>query len=156
MNGLVSSLLRRPWAGATGFLLLSSLFTPLHAYDLSVHEWRDRLLILVADDPDDATLNAQLRDVTRQRDGIVDRRLRVFRLFADSGWVDDRPLTREDVDRLRRDLRIVRGQRQLILIGLDGGIKRRAELSTDLTDVFAQIDGMPMRRQELRSRERAK
>jgi hypothetical protein len=42
----------------------------------------------------------------------------------------------------------------MILIGLDGGIKRRGELDTELQAVFGQIDGMPMRRQELRERGR--
>lgn len=43
---------------------------------------------------------------------------------------------------------------ELFLIGLDGGIKARYELgNVKLSEVFADIDGMPMRRAELRQKQ---
>ena len=68
-----------------------------------------------------------------------------------------------------RGLRIEEGQEQVLggdvlvleglgldlealLLGLDGGEKRRAALGTELRSLFLQIDAMPMRRQELRER----
>ena len=45
--------------------------------------------------------------------------------------------------------------RLVILIGKDGGVKRRAGLNTDLSEIFLQIDGMPMRQQEMRAKQKA-
>lgn len=133
-------------------VLLSVLVLPALAYDLSQHQWSERLLVFVAEDPQDPDLADQLRNVAQESAAVKDRDLRVYRLFALSGWIDQRPLSADDVAQLRRTLGIAPGQRQLILIGLDGDIKRRGDLSTKLSEVFAQIDAMPMRRAELRER----
>ena len=45
--------------------------------------------------------------------------------------------------------------RLMILVGKDGGIKRRAELDTDLREIWLQIDAMPMRRDEMRAKKEA-
>ena len=58
----------------------------------------------------------------------------------------------EAVPDLRTQLRAAAGDRRVILIGKDGGIKRRAELDTDLREIFRQIDAMPMRRAEMRTK----
>jgi hypothetical protein len=124
------------------------------AYDLSQHLWQHRLLFLVSDSAADPRLSAQRDVIETLRDEIVDRDLRVFELYPTSGNVDGRALTAEDVAGLRRQLGVAPGDRQLILVGLDGGIKRRGELDTELQAVFGQIDAMPMRRRELRERGR--
>lgn len=124
------------------------------AYDLSQHLWQHRLLFLISDSAADPQLSAQREVIDTLRDEIVDRDLRVFELHTASGNVDGQTLTAEDVAGLRRQLDVRPDDRQLILIGLDGGIKRRGELDTELQAVFGQIDAMPMRRQELRERGR--
>lgn len=43
------------------------------AYDLSQHQWRHRLLLLVAPANDDPDLKAQQREIALRRDAIVDR-----------------------------------------------------------------------------------
>ncbi len=134
-------------------LLLLIAALPAQAYDLSQHQWRDRLLILAADDPADAALREKLEAVRQKQAGIDDRRLVVFQLSAHSGSVDGRSLSASDLSRLRELLRIAPGQREMILIGLDGGIKRRSDLGTDLEEIFAEIDRMPMRRIELDRRQ---
>ena len=134
-------------------VLLTLALAPAFAYDLSQHLWRDRLLVLVADDPQDPDLVGQLRSLNQERAAVEDRDLRIFRLFAYDGWIDQNALSKEEVAQLRRTFGVPISQRQLILVGLDGDIKRRAKLSTELSEVFAQIDAMPMRRNELRIRE---
>ena len=124
------------------------------AYDLSRHLWQHRLLFLVSDSAADPRLAAQREVIDTLRDEVIDRDLVVFELFTASGNVDGLALGADDVAELRRQLGVAPGDRQMILIGLDGGIKRRGELDTELQAVFGQIDGMPMRRQELRERGR--
>ena len=149
----------RPLSGTTrivctllaGFAQL--LTGNVHAYDLSQHLWKNRLLFLVSDSTADPPLSAQREAIETLRTEVVDRDLVVFELFAASGNVDSQVLSAEDVAGLRRQLGVAPGDRQLILVGLDGGIKRRGELETELQVVFEQIDGMPMRRQELRERD---
>ena len=124
------------------------------AYDLAQHLWQHRLLFLVSDSAADPRLVAQRQVIETLRDEVIDRDLLVFELSATSGNADGQALTAQDVAGLRRQLGVAAGDRRLILIGLDGSIKRRGELDTGLQAVFGQIDAMPMRRQELRERGR--
>ena len=122
------------------------------AYDLDRHAWQDRLLFLVAPELDDPGMQRQLQAAEHRREGVLDRDLRVFALALETGELDGEPLGKDDVASLREQLRLAPYARALLLIGLDGGIKRRGPLQTSLDDVFLQIDGMPMRQQELRER----
>jgi hypothetical protein len=125
------------------------------AYDMEQHLWQERLLILVAPSEQDPDLQ-RLREIVRdRRDAIVDRDLRVFELVADRGWCDGEPLDAAEVAALRARLAVSPDAKSMILVGLDGGEKRRASLNTELSDLFAQIDGMPMRRADIRAKRSA-
>ncbi len=141
-----------PCALAFGFVVL---MTPAMAYDLQRHVWQDRLLFLIVPEADDPRFQHQLAIVEQQREAVRDRDLRVFALTTNSGEVDGAPLSKADVLSLRDQLRLAPHARALILIGLDGGIKSRAPIDTSLSNIFEQIDAMPMRRQELRERSSA-
>ena len=134
-------------------VLLSLAVAPAFAYDLSQHLWRDRLLVLAADAPQDPDLIEQLRSIAQERAAVEDRDLRIIQLVAYDGWIDQKALSKEEVAQLRRAFGVPIGQRQLILVGLDGDIKRRAKLSIELSEVFEEIDAMPIRSNELRTRE---
>jgi len=51
---------------------------------------------------------------------------------------------------MHKKYKIPKNQFTIILIGLDGGEKLRQTKPLDTTTLFAIIDGMPMRRQELK------
>lgn len=129
--------------------------TSVSAYDLDRHAWRDRLLVLAAPSAQHPGLGAQAQALSSRRAALEDRRLRVFILTGDTGSLDGKPLAANDVETLRRAFDIPRDETALLLIGLDGGVKRRASLDTALSELFLQIDGMPMRRAELRARHAA-
>jgi hypothetical protein len=125
------------------------------AYDLDRHLWQDRLLFLVAPSADDAEVASQKRWLERRQDAVLDRDLRVFQLFVEQGRVDDQMLAPSSVESLRARLGLAEQDRLVILIGKDGGVKRRAALNTELREIFRQIDGMPMRQQEIRAKQKA-
>jgi hypothetical protein len=79
----------------------------------------------------------------------------VIEVWADAGLAGDQPLSALDAAGLRDRLQLAPGDRLQLLIGKDGGIKRRAALNADLSESLQQIDAMPMRRQEIRAKQRA-
>ena len=131
------------WAGAAA------------AYDLGQHQWRDRLLLLVAPSPDDPAAVAQRRWRAQRAAAVEDRDLEIVRLYRDHGYVGERSLDAAAVAALRQRLELPADARLLILVGKDGGVKRRAPLDTDAAELFRQIDGMPMRQAEIRAKRRA-
>ena len=138
-----------------GIALLTLAADYSWAYDLDRHLWRDRLLFLVAPSADDAEIAAQQSWLQQRQDAVLDRDLRVFELFVGQGRVDNQILAPGSVERLRERLGLAEQDRLVILIGKDGGVKRRAALKTDLREIFLQIDGMPMRQEEIRAKKQS-
>ncbi|MGB5201036.1 MAG: DUF4174 domain-containing protein [Sedimenticolaceae bacterium] len=143
------------YASLIGATLAATLALGAAAYDLDQHVWRDRLLFLIAPTPDDPLLEAQAHAIEQRKVALRDRDLRVFMLNRESATVDDLALDAGEAEQLRRRLEVTDDDRLMILVGKDGGVKRRAALDTDLRDIFLQIDGMPMRRAEIRAKEAA-
>ena len=145
--------MRRQLVIMTALIILAA--DHVAAYDLSQHQWRHRLLFLVAPESDDPDLSAQRRDIEQRRDAMLDRDLLLFLLLPEHGFVGDQALPARTVAQLRAQLGVTPEDRLLILIGKDGGEKRRGELRTNLRDIFLQIDAMPMRRDEVNAKRAA-
>jgi len=137
--------------------LVLSLLSPVSvaAPDTQQALWEERLLVLAAPAATDALVIEKQARLAVRGDAIEDRRLRIYELYADQGRIDGEPLTAKQLRDLRRHFGLTADSRELILVGLDGGIKRRDRLDTPLRDVFLQIDSMPMRQQEIENRRRA-
>ena len=138
-----------------GIALLCGAASQALAYDLGQHKWRHRLLFLIAPQSEDAGLKMQQREIARRPDAVLDRDVLVFELLPDQGLLGENPLPGESVRALREQLGVADEDRLTILIGKDGGIKKRTGLDTNLRDIFLQIDAMPMRRDEMRATKKA-
>ena len=117
--------------------------------------WQERLLILIAPSAEDPAVARQKQALRDAADAVAERRLRVIELYAEPEGSDVTQLPQERQRAIRQSLGVAVGDRELILLGLDGGIKRRASLATPLREILQQIDGMPMRQQEMEERRRA-
>jgi hypothetical protein len=123
------------------------------AVDLGEHRWRHRLLFLIAPNANDPLVKGQLQVLENRSDALMDRDLRVFRLFEHGpSQFENQPLSESHVQKLRAELGVELGAKALILVGKDGGVKWRAPLATDLREIFLRVDAMPMRRAEMREK----
>ena len=134
-------------------LLLLCLPMCVIAVNLDNYQWHNRLLFLVAPDFSIPAV-AQARDKLERRfEDVIDRDLLLIQLFLNGqSLVGDRPITVSEAAQLRLEFGIDPDEQLLVLIGKDGGVKRHAPLSTDVQEIFTQIDAMPMRRNEIRER----
>ncbi len=122
--------------------------------DLSVYQWRNRLLIAAAPSPDDPSMQAFRARWQHRESEIADRDLLVFHLYEDRpGRVGKTTIAPQVAETLRRELDIPAGTFTLLLIGKDGASKLRAAEPVRPEEIFGRIDAMPMRRQEIRQRE---
>jgi hypothetical protein len=130
------------------------LSAPATAQEVDHTLWEERLLILIAPSSDDPLVLQQKQALHDRRDAVEERRLRVIELYADRDDTAVQELPSNRQHKIRQRLGATPDSRELILVGLDGGTKRRAPLATPLSELFRQIDGMPMRRQEIEERRR--
>jgi hypothetical protein len=137
------------WRGVLLFVAMGAV-----AVSLDDYVWQSRLLFVVAPEDSDPAVQ-QVRDsLAYYASEVADRDLRVLQLFiTGQSLMGDRPISAGQARHLRAELGVEAGDALLVLVGKDGGVKRRAPLSTDLRDIFRQIDAMPMRRQETRDTE---
>lgn len=134
-----------------GAILMSAAAT---AQEIDHALWEERLLILIAPSADDPLALRQKQVLHNRRDAVEERRLRVIELYADGNDATGQDLSAPTQHAIRQRLGATPDSREMILVGLDGGMKRRAPLATPLSEFFRQIDGMPMRRQEIEQRQR--
>lgn len=120
---------------------------------LAEHRWKHRLLLI-------ATESAVDEDIDRMREALAARTCEIDDRDMVIGWLltgagsrlGSAELTTTQATALRSRLRIRPDDAQVVLIGKDGGIKARYDTPPELDEVFALIDGMPMRQAEVEAR----
>ena len=113
---------------------------------LKPFQWKARVLVVSAPSHLDAQFEAQQRCLVQDPGGQLDRELLVLRLVDDSH-------PEIDARAVRERLSMPPDRFEVVLVGKDGTIAMRRNHPMDLDELFARIDAMPMRREELRKRE---
>ncbi len=139
---------------ATLNLLLVTLGTPSAMAEavpflLDDYRWTHRPLLIFAAGADDLELARQNTQLGARGDALADRDMVIVRVVGQTVTVDGRPQQAGAADALRQQFGVAGDAFAAILIGKDGGEKRRSSSSVDLAALFGQIDAMPMRRREM-------
>jgi hypothetical protein len=133
-------------------VLLFWVMPGVTAQDINAHQWKERVLIVMAANKDSELLHQQIAIFTQNEEGLNERKLLVYlatpqeyALYNPKGidWKSDSVLYENYQS---RDTEM-----ELVLIGLDGGIKYRTYSLTPALEIFTIIDGMPMRQSEMRN-----
>ena len=120
---------------------------------LSSYQWRYRVIIMKADSAQN--LYHQQKQLFEQNQAALDERdLVIIRLFDDHGLDAERnPLSKKDYDFLKAKYGAGNKSFRISLIGKDGGLKFAANRIVQPNELFAIIDQMPMRRQEMKRKQ---
>lgn len=114
------------------------------------YQWESRVLLVFAPTSEHEVFQEQVAAWEAEQAGLEERDLLVFKVLTTSGT---NPfgvrLDEEVVESLRDKYQITEDQFWLILIGKDGSTKLSRSESISNQELFAIIDGMPMRKQEM-------
>lgn len=113
-----------------------------------------RWLIIVADDKN-LSFKQQFEWIEAEKESAIERRIGVMQ------WTDDYIIpifnsptkSIEPSDYLKRKISNEK-KFEVILVGLDGGIKLRQDQPATTDKIFSLIDSMPMRQHEMRQNKR--
>lgn len=130
-------------------VLLSS---NLVAQDLSKHNWKNRLIIILTNDAQNEIYKNQVAEFKDEKEGFDERKLVVYHAipgkyktgFDNANWKKS-TLLYERFKKSDSDF-------EVLLIGLDGGVKLRQNSLLTVQKLYSTIDVMPMRRQEIESK----
>lgn len=123
----------------------------IFSQNLKSHQWKDRVLLIIADSHDNIKLGDQIQELSKSKSGLLERKLVVYQVSPSScimGMDKDKIISSTLYKKYNADKKSFK----VILIGLDGGVKKEMTSVTKAKDIFTKIDQMPMRRQELRSK----
>ncbi|MGD8519739.1 MAG: DUF4174 domain-containing protein [Desulfobacterales bacterium] len=121
--------------------------------DLRQFQWKNRLLFLFTPQRSDRFFSDLLNEIMANKNEVEDRDLIVFEILESGpSFMDSVSLDAQTAAALREKFDAPPGRFTVILVGKDGGVKLKRHTGTRLNDIFALIDAMPMRQEEIRQK----
>ena len=119
---------------------------------LDGYRWQNRLLLVFAPDADSALYHRQQEMLLVAECGLNERDMVIIFVIRDAVSTKGRPAAPVAAVDLRDAYGVLPHEFRVVLIGKDGGVKLRQEEPISAADLFALIDSMPMRKQEMGQR----
>jgi len=132
-------------------IMILSKFSALHAQNLSQHLWKNRVILIVSED--NTAFERQILAFKANEKGMNERSLIVYHLKS---YEYEQVMPKGNVQKstnLFEKYKQANVSFELILIGLDGGIKLRQRDFLSCEKLFAIIDSMPMRSADIKNRD---
>jgi hypothetical protein len=123
--------------------------------DLSQFQWKNRLLFLFAPNRSHPLFDVLQKSIATQQAEVADRDQVILEILeSGTSRLDTSDLDPQVAQSLRDKFDVSPGRFAVILVGKDGGTKLNRQEQTQLEDIFALIDAMPMRMEEMRQKSR--
>jgi hypothetical protein len=119
---------------------------------MSNYRWKYRPLLVFADGTASAALAQQRTIVAASRTGLAERKIVVVWVIGDAVNSELGPAPAQSAGALRARFGASTTSFRAVLVGKDGGAKMSQSTPLDAARLFATIDAMPMRRDEMRLR----
>ena len=120
---------------------------PMNIYrinNLSDLKWKSRLLIISS-----INLSSQLTDNNEQ---LIERNIAVITIKNNISYLNNSPMSNTFLNSVNKKVDSLSINYKIILIGLDGQIKKTYLEDIDIHQIFQDIDSMPMRINEINNK----
>jgi hypothetical protein len=153
-DGSLSEALLKHFAIAVTLFMLTPTPAGAQTDPLAELRWKNRILVMFAVDTADPKLMMANESLEASVCELADRDM-VIGVVLERGQsrMGAAPIDSRTADQIRSRLRVKGAGFAAVLVGKDGGVKARYRTAPPLEEVFALIDGMPMRRAEQRQRD---
>ncbi|APS37899.1 protein of unknown function [Salegentibacter agarivorans] len=121
----------------------------LNAQDLSKHQWKDRLILIVAEQKNEK-FQQQLTELQKHQQGLNERKLVIYQILPEKYTTGFEEENWKNSSELFQKYKAEKSDFRVILIGLDGGEKLEQTEVLSAEKLFNTIDSMPMRQAEIR------
>lgn len=119
------------------------------------HQWKNRLVLVLTDDVKNSNIDKQLVEFRENLSGMKERKLLVYQITPDKYRLGLEEGKWKKSETVYRKYKSEDAQTEILLLGLDGGVKLRVSEFLSCKKLFAAIDVMPMRRQEMNRKKNA-
>ncbi|WP_372920515.1 DUF4174 domain-containing protein [Salegentibacter sp.] len=122
----------------------------VNAQDIKDFQWKNRLVLIIAEDKENQSFQKQLAELQKDQDGLKERKLIIYKILPGKFSKGLESETWENDSVLYQKYKTNASGFQVLLLGLDGGIKLDQSEIISLKKLFNTIDSMPMRQAEMR------
>lgn len=136
-------------AGKLLTVLLFFTFLTAQSQDLRKHRWEDRIVLLISDSLDSDTLKNQLQLFHQAEEALRERKIVIYQISSTKVKMGINKSSAVSNGVMYKRYKKSDAPFELVLIGLDGGVKMRKERIVKPPELFELIDQMPMRRAEM-------
>ncbi|MDX1472074.1 MAG: DUF4174 domain-containing protein [Flavobacteriaceae bacterium] len=125
----------------------------MNSQNLQQHQWKNRVVIVKTAQIDAEIYNAQVKEFKDKPKEMADRKLVLYTIQGDNYQMidfssSDDQITGNIKNGFKDSLFNPDSDFEVILIGLDGGVKLRQNTILTKEKLFSTIDAMPMRKAE--------
>jgi hypothetical protein len=117
---------------------------------LEKHIWKERVLLVFSKDEKSEKSQKQLEILSKGKKGLSERKLEIYSFTPELFTINFQKYWRESTYLFKKHGDLW-NDFQVILIGLDGRVKMKQTSVLELKELFARIEGMPMRKIEVRN-----
>lgn len=122
-----------------------------YAQNLKTHKWENRLLLVITDDTNNEIYKNQITELEHHVNGLKERKLIVYHIKKNSYKIGlNENNSWQESNKLYQAYKKTNTPFEILLVGLDGGIKLKQNKMLSSKDLFSVIDVMPMRKAELK------
>ncbi|WP_298495593.1 DUF4174 domain-containing protein [uncultured Algibacter sp.] len=133
------------------FIIISIISTNKGmSQNITAHQWENRVLLVLTDNADTCTFQNQIKELQENENGLKDRKLIVYQIKEDTFSIGLKNEKWQNSSKLYKTYKSTNSPFEVVLIGLDGGIKLRQNYILTCKKLFKTIDVMPMRKSELK------
>lgn len=122
------------------------------AQDLSLHQWENRLLLILSDAQESELAIKQIETLQKDVSGLKERKLVVYRATSKEYLKGLMTGEWNQSEKLHKIYNKSNEAFKVVLIGLDGSVKMTKTSLLYKEELYGKIDSMPMRMNELKSR----
>ena len=123
--------------------------------DLKDYQWKHRILMVFAPSETHPAYQRLAAEVQSEKARFEERDMLWIEVLTEgTSQIDTVRLTETQAQQLRTQFAVAPERFVALLIGKDGGVKLRQGGTVRLEQIFALIDTMPMRRSEMRQRQK--
>ena len=115
--------------------------------NLSDLKWKKRAIIIVGDENFD--FKGRLKKYQKE---IEERDIVLVFYNKSVAFLDNRIISKKFSKSVANKIKKINANHQLILLGKDGSVKKTYSFETKITEIFYDIDQMPMRISEMRKK----
>ena len=134
-------------------LLTVTMLQNSMAQSLDDYQWKNRIVLLLDISSDTDAINSQFAELTSDREALNQRDLLIFRVTPETVYSSNGNPTELEASTIYDGYGLASNFNGVLLLGKDGGMKLKKPFEVSTQQIFTLIDGMPMRKREMRDSE---